>query len=122
MPDVQHTRHGDTEIHLDPTERFSYDGARIHSVTVPRSPDMSEPVTLHGTAEVGDRFPAPVEHRVHALEAVRAASTNPATAEALNTQVRAGLAPRVATVPSEALSPTARPAAAAVKAIPKLVR
>jgi hypothetical protein len=118
MPNVQRTS-TESIISLTDSERFHYQGTRVDAVTVPRSRDMSEQATLHGSMELGQG-----RHRrdipMHPLDAAQAAgsSQNPAAADAIRSEINAGLQARQVTLPSEALSQAKPVAASAVKIRP----
>jgi hypothetical protein len=123
VPNVQRTATEST-ISLTDSEQFHYHGTRVDAVTVPRSSNMSEPATLHGSVELGQgQYRYRRDIPMHPLEAARAASgaQNPAAADAIRSEINAGLQARKVTLPSEALS-QARPIAAQAAKIKPLVQ
>uniref|UniRef100_UPI001E43296B hypothetical protein n=1 Tax=Actinoplanes sp. DH11 TaxID=2857011 RepID=UPI001E43296B len=104
MPNVQRTS-TESIISLTDSERFHYHGTRVDAVTIPRSRNMSEMATLHGSMELGQG-----RHRrdipMHPLEAAQAASSSqsPDVAAAIHGEISTGLQARKVTLPSEALS------------------
>jgi hypothetical protein len=122
MPNVQRTAY-ESRITLTADEQFYVEGRRIHAVTLPHSADLSEQATLHGSRMMDDGRRLATDTRMRPLEAEHVARdmANPAAADAIRSEINAGLQARQVTLPSEALS-QARPIAAQAAKIKPLVQ